>query len=70
MSVRKVVCPECGEESMFGPDELVLYSRIQCEECGAILEVVDESPLTVEVAESDLVSDSDDDEFDEEDDDI
>ena len=65
--MRKVVCPECGEESMFGPDELVLYSRIQCEECGAILEVVDENPLMLEVAESDLVSDED--EFDEEDDD-
>jgi uncharacterized protein (DUF983 family) len=68
MSVRKVVCPECGEESMFGPDELVLYSRIQCEECGAILEVVDEDPLTLEVAESDLLSE--DDELDEEDEDI
>jgi uncharacterized Zn finger protein len=63
--VRKVICPECGEEGLFTPDELLLFGRIQCEECGAVLEVVNEDPLSLEVVDSEMVTD--DDEYDEED---
>jgi len=64
----EVVCPECGVEGLFRQDDLSLYSQIRCEACGSTLEVVEESPLQLEIAEDDLPSD--DDEYDEDDDDI
>ena len=57
----EVVCPECGVKSLFQQAEVALYSQIQCEACRAILEVVEEDPLEVEVVEDDLSSDDEDD---------
>lgn len=61
--MRRVVCPECGEEWTVSPEDLVRDTQLQCEECGSILVVVSENPLKLEVdGESEL---GDDDEFEE-----
>jgi len=52
---------------MFQQTELTLFSRIQCEACGSVLEVVEEDPLEVQVADDDFLAEDDD--FDEDDDD-
>jgi len=65
----ELICPVCGEESTFHEDELTLYSRVQCEACGSLLEVVEEVPLEVEPVEEDLaLEDDSDDVYDEDDD--
>jgi DNA-directed RNA polymerase subunit RPC12/RpoP len=63
-----VVCPVCGEESSVHRDELTLYARIQCEACGSLLEVVEESPLELEQAEEVMPLDDEGDDYDEDDD--
>lgn len=63
-----VVCPVCGEESSVHQDGLILYARIQCEACGSLLEVVEESPLELEPVEEVMPLDDDGDDCDEDDD--
>lgn len=62
----EVVCPGCGVKDTFQKAELTLYNQITCDACGATLEVVEEDPLVVEVAD-DLSAGEDD--YDEDDDD-
>lgn len=65
--MAEVVCPDCGARGTFKQDDLTLYSQVECEVCGSILEVVEDDPIIVEVVgESDYV---DDDELDEDDED-
>lgn len=59
--MRRVVCPECGDKVMLSPEEQVLYTQVECDACGAILEVVQEEPLKVKAVEDNLASDDDDD---------
>lgn len=42
-----VRCPECNTILSVPPD-VALYDRIYCEECGALLEVVNLNPLELE----------------------
>jgi len=65
----KIVCPNCGAKSRFEKEEVVLYSRVECEGCGVLLEIIDEDPLEVEVVDEYDPSDDDDDDDDEDDDD-
>jgi len=60
-----VICPVCGEENTYTPDDLTLFGRVVCEHCHSILEVVAEAPLELEPIDEDL-SDEDDEEFDDE----
>jgi peptide subunit release factor 1 (eRF1) len=60
----EVVCPECGVENMYREEDLSLYARVHCEACGAVLEVIEEDPPVLEVAEDLLLDDEDDDEDD------
>jgi len=63
--VIKVECPECGEQFETDADVLSLFNRFYCSLCDALLEVVEEDPLVLEVVDEEY-SDS---EGDEEDDD-
>lgn len=46
-----VVCPLCGKGFTLNSGEAVLYERVTCPMCDALLEVVDEDPVTLEEAE-------------------
>jgi len=57
--VVKIICPECRAKSSFQSSELTLFTRIQCEKCGAVLEVIEEDPVELEVIEGPESSDDD-----------
>jgi len=59
--MSKVICPVCDAAFDVDKDELSLFNRLRCEECEALLEVVDEDPIRLEWIEEE-------DDFDEEDD--
>jgi lysine biosynthesis protein LysW len=43
-----VACPACGKKFQLGSEEAMLYETVTCPMCDANLEVIDESPLTLE----------------------
>jgi len=45
----KIICPECGAKSEFRKKELPLYGRVECQNCGVLLQVIDDGPIEVEV---------------------
>lgn len=54
MDVTEVVCPECGELNLIEPEdfaELAEGDVLECEGCGAFLEVIRLDPLEVEVTD-------------------
>ena len=59
----KVECPECGEQFETDAGVLFLFNRFYCSLCDALLEVVEEDPLVLEVVDEEYS------EGDEEDDD-
>ena len=63
----EIMCPECGAKSGFRKKELPLYGRVECENCGTLLQVIDDHPIEVQVVDE-YVS-SDDDDYDDEDED-
>ena len=65
----KITCPDCGAKSEFRKKELPLYGRIECENCGVLLEVIDDDPIEVEVVDESVSSDDDDYDDEDEDDD-
>lgn len=65
----KLVCPECGEQFVLAPEEVLLYSTVECEECGTTLEVASENPLVL-AAVGPAFGDDDFEEDDDEDDDV
>jgi len=60
----KLVCPVCGTEIILAPEEVLIYSTLQCDECGVAIEIVNEDPPEIAVLAEE------DDEYDEEDDDL
>jgi len=57
-------CPECGATLRLDEEDAVLYAHVHCEECGTVLEIVNESPLSVallddEYDDDDLEDDED-----------
>jgi lysine biosynthesis protein LysW len=52
-TVSKIVCPVCDAALDLDKDELSLFNRLRCEECEALLEVVDEDPIRLEWIEED-----------------
>jgi len=52
-TVSKIVCPVCDATLDLDKDELSLWNRLRCEECEALLEVVDEDPIRLEWIEED-----------------
>lgn len=46
----RAMCPVCEAWIRVIADDAYYGSRITCPECGALLEVVDEEPLTLEEA--------------------
>ena len=65
----RITCPECGAKSEFRKKELPLYGRIECENCGVLLQVIDDDPIEVEVVDESLSLDDDDYEDEDEDND-
>jgi len=63
----KVVCPDCGGISEFRKKELPLYTQFECENCGVLLQVIDDDPIEVEIVDEPAYRDDDEDE-DEDDD--
>jgi len=63
----KVTCPDCGGVSQFRKKELPLFGQVECENCGTLLQVVEDDPIEVEIVDEDASSDDDD--YDEDDDD-
>jgi lysine biosynthesis protein LysW len=68
--VTKIVCPVCDAALDLDKDELSLFNRLRCEECEALLEVVDEDPIRLEwIEEDDDFEDDEELDADEEEDD-
>jgi lysine biosynthesis protein LysW len=44
----KAACPVCGKSVSVHPDEAILYERVTCPNCDALLEVIDEEPLMLD----------------------
>ena len=44
----RATCPACGRAFRLEEDEAVLDERVSCPNCDALLEVIDENPLTLE----------------------
>jgi len=65
----RITCPDCGAKSEFRKKELPLFGRIECENCGVLLQVIDDDPIEIEVVDESLSSDDDYDEEDEDGDD-
>jgi len=42
------VCPACLGSMRLDEDEVLLYEQVRCPHCDAMLEVIDELPLTLE----------------------
>lgn len=69
-SASKVLCPVCDAALDLDKDELGLWNRLRCEECEALLEVVDEDPIRLEwIEEDDDFEDDEDLDVDEDDED-
>jgi lysine biosynthesis protein LysW len=47
-----VTCPACGKGFPLDSSEAALYERVICPRCDAVLDVVDEDPITLEEVES------------------
>lgn len=47
-----VTCPACGKGFQLGSEEAMLYETVTCPRCDAILEVIDEDPIMLDVMES------------------
>lgn len=56
----KIICPECGAKSEFRKKELPLYGRVECQNCGVLLQVIDDGPIEVEVVDEYVSLDDDD----------
>jgi len=56
----KVVCPDCGGVSTFRKKELPLFSQFECENCGVLLQVIDDDPVEVELVDESGRQDDDD----------
>ncbi|MGQ9511051.1 MAG: paraquat-inducible protein A [Thermaceae bacterium] len=54
MGGLELTCPVCGETSLVLAEDLEVGSILECEACGASLEVVSLDPLEVEVLEEGL----------------
>ena len=62
--MAEVTCPLCEGEFQIDDDELVASARFYCEDCGALLEVTEESPLRLVVIDEDEDFDLDDEDDD------
>ncbi len=47
----KVECPECGAQFETEASALFLFNRFYCSHCDALLEVVEEDPLVLDVVD-------------------
>ncbi len=66
----KILCPVCDAALELDKDELSLFNRLRCEECEALLEVIDEDPVRLEwIEEDDDFEDDEELDADEEEDD-
>ena len=57
MNAVEIICPECNEPNFIEPEDIAdlsLGDVLECEACGAFLEVVDLDPLEVEITDDDL----------------
>ena len=54
-----VICPECESPILVDPDEIEEGETLQCEECGADLEVASVDPLELSVIDEDGYDDDD-----------
>jgi len=63
--VTKVKCPECGGEFETEQEVLTLLNRFDCLLCDALLKVIEEEPLVLDVVDQDyLDSEDEEDEWD------
>lgn len=60
----KVECPECGKQFETEPDVLFLFNRFYCSLCDALLEVVEEEPLVLDVVDEEYYDSDDEDDDD------
>jgi DNA-directed RNA polymerase subunit M/transcription elongation factor TFIIS len=60
-------CPECDSEIDLDEMDVDIDDELSCSKCGALIRVVNDSPIELELADAD--DDDDDDEEDEEDED-
>jgi len=58
--VIRVECPECGEQFETESEALFLFNRIYCSACDALLEVIEEDPLVLEVVDEEYHDSEDD----------
>jgi len=63
--VIPVECPECGERFAVGSDVVSLSNRFYCSVCDALLEVIEEDPVVLDVVDEGGLDDDEDVEQDE-----
>jgi len=44
----KAACPLCGKSVTMEEDDAMLFERVTCPHCDALLEVIDEDPLMLD----------------------
>lgn len=54
-----VVCPECANPLTIDADEVEVGETVQCDECGADLEVVSADPLEIALVDAEGYDDED-----------
>ncbi len=55
--MTRVECPECGERFETPKEVLYLFHRLACSACDALLEVIEEDPLLLDVVEEEYEED-------------
>ncbi len=49
--MSRAICPACLGSIQIDDDQATMYEQVRCPHCDALLEVVDELPLTLEEVE-------------------
>ena len=61
----RVECPECGEQFEVASNVVFLSNRFYCSVCDALLEVIEEDPVILEVVDEGAFDDEEEIEQDE-----
>jgi len=57
----EVICPMCDNAITLEEENISLYNHIYCDECGAVLEIVQENPIQLELVEEEMDEEDEDD---------
>ena len=58
-----VECPECGGQFKVAPEATTLLNRFYCTLCDALIEVIEEDPLILDLVDEYLTDSEDEDDW-------